>query len=76
MELCTLTKLILKCDKLFFRNYLIEENALLKEELNRLKSSQKLNSENSSKPHSTDRKSNNSREKKGRKAGGTSTNAQ
>lgn len=56
--------------------FLIEENALLKEELNRLKSSQKLNSENSSKPPSTDRKSNNSREKKGRKAGGTSTNAQ
>ena len=35
---------------------LIEENCLLKEEVKLLKSSQKLNSENSSKPPSTDRK--------------------
>jgi regulator of replication initiation timing len=35
---------------------LTEENGLLKEEIKRLKSSQKLNSENSSKPPSTDRK--------------------
>lgn len=37
---------------------LTEENGLLKEEIKRLKSSQKLNSENSSKPPSTDRKKN------------------
>lgn len=36
--------------------FLTEENNLLKEEIKRLKSSQKLNSENSSKPPSTDRK--------------------
>lgn len=35
---------------------LTEENGLLKEEVKRLKSIQKLNSENSSKPPSTDRK--------------------
>lgn len=47
-----------------------EENNLLKEEIKELKNSKKLNSQNSSKPPSTDRKPNNSREKTDKNSGG------